>query len=49
MVDNCIRKDYYLETDSTGSKDKCTESPLPVARVVMRNCIKKEIAATYKI
>jgi len=37
MVDICKRKDYYLETDSTGSTDKCIESPLPVALDVIAN------------
>lgn len=34
MADNYFLRDHYLETESRGSKDKCIETPLPIARDV---------------
>jgi len=32
MADNRLLKNHYIETDYRGSKDKCIESPLLIAR-----------------
>ena len=37
MADNSSPNVYYLETDCPGSKDKCIESPLPIALDVIAN------------
>ena len=39
MADFNIPNVHYLETDSRGSKDRCIESPLPVAQTVIQNTI----------
>ncbi len=35
MADIELLKDYYLERDYRDLKDKCFESPLPIARIVI--------------
>ncbi len=37
MVEFCLYKVHYLETDCRGSKDKYIEPPLPIARDVGNN------------
>ncbi len=31
MADNRLHKDYYLEKNFRGQRDKCIKSPLPIA------------------